>query len=369
LAPNCRILAVGEGQALLLYSVPSWRLIAHIAHCSQVSDLCVRCVSFSADGSAIAVGTDNHELWVWDTAAIVNTAAETSKPVTDMTEAGMLVGHTGSVLAAVFVGSKADRIVSASADCSLRLWCFSSGEWQCTSTLKGHSQAVRSVVEADGTIASGSKDSSVRLWTVAGRPRAVLEGHTARVNTCAFSGTGRALGSASNDKTIRVWDVARARCVAVLKGHTRGVNCCLLSRDGRSLFSGAEDKCLNLWDISRLRLPALPWRFERVLWIGHTKQGVSPFYRLPALMVMVVLGFLLNASQAEASPVRDAKEFAVDSNMQVVSLDADAGAEEVAIAQESLGLYTWSHMVQLPGQQNQIPVEQNQILDAFNPLL
>ena len=86
-------------------------------------------------------------------------------------------------------------------------------------------------------------------------------------------------------------------------------------------------------------------------------------------MVMVVLGFLLNASQAEASPVRDAKEFAVDSNMQVVSLDADAGAEEVAIAQESLGLYTWSHMVQLPGQQNQIPVEQNQILDAFNPLL
>ena len=44
LAPNCRNLAVGEGQALLLYSVPSWRLIAQIAHCSQVCTLVYCCL-------------------------------------------------------------------------------------------------------------------------------------------------------------------------------------------------------------------------------------------------------------------------------------------------------------------------------------
>ena len=42
---------------------------------------------------------------------------------------------------------------------------------------------------------------------------------------------GRRVVSASNDKTLKVWDVATGKCVATLQGHSNDVRCgvhCLL---------------------------------------------------------------------------------------------------------------------------------------------
>ena len=36
---------------------------------------------------------------------------------------------------------------------------------------------------------------------------------------------GRRVVSASNDKTLKVWDVATGKCVATLEGHTDDVRC------------------------------------------------------------------------------------------------------------------------------------------------
>ncbi len=47
--------------------------------------------------------------------------------------------------------------------------------------------------------------------TRSGQVRAVLEGHTDLVGTIAFAEQGRTLVSASNDGTIKLWDVAKAK--------------------------------------------------------------------------------------------------------------------------------------------------------------
>jgi WD40 repeat protein len=81
-------------------------------------------------------------------------------------------------------------------------------------TLEGHSEGVWTVVfSPDGQLAaSGSGDSTVRLWDVhTGDSRAVLKGHSYRVTTVVFSPDGQLVASGSGDRTVRLWDVRKAK--------------------------------------------------------------------------------------------------------------------------------------------------------------
>ena len=55
--------------------------------------------------------------------------------------------------------------------------------------------------------------------------------------------------SASEDKTLKVWDVATGECVATLKGHSDRVNGVAISPDGRRVVSGSNDRTLKLWGL------------------------------------------------------------------------------------------------------------------------
>jgi len=60
---------------------------------------------------------------------------------------------------------------------------------------------------------------------------------------------GRHVVSASEDKTLKVWNVAAGRCLATLEGHSKGVMCVAVLPDGRRVVSASEDKTLKVWDI------------------------------------------------------------------------------------------------------------------------
>lgn len=97
---------------------------------------------------------------------------------------------------------------------------------------------------------------TVRLWTIAGQPSetAVLKGHT-RGTICqpAFSPDGKTLVTASQDKTIHVWDLSgrEPKERAVLKNHTYWVVSVAFSPDGKLLASsGQHDYTVRLWDMT-----------------------------------------------------------------------------------------------------------------------
>ena len=70
------------------------------------------------------------------------------------------------------------------------------------------------------TLASGSEDKTIKLWDVAtGKEQATLKGHTEWVKSVAFSPDGKTLASGSGDSTIKLWDVATGKEQATLKGH------------------------------------------------------------------------------------------------------------------------------------------------------
>ena len=90
----------------------------------------------------------------------------------------------------------------------------------------GHTSAVRSVAfSPDSSEAiSASDDKIVRIWDVAsGVCLRVLEGHTNRVWSVAWSSDGRQVISGSDDNTVRVWEAGTGKCLHVLEGHTSRV--------------------------------------------------------------------------------------------------------------------------------------------------
>jgi WD40 repeat protein len=69
------------------------------------------------------------------------------------------------------------------------------------------------------------------------------------VTSVAFSPDSMRIVSASNDRTIRVWDAQTGQLtVEPLKWHTRGVTSVAFSPDGMRIVSGSYDDTIRVWD-------------------------------------------------------------------------------------------------------------------------
>jgi WD40 repeat protein len=123
--------------------------------------------------------------------------------------------------------------------------------------LVGHSGTVTAcVVTPDGRrVVSASEDRTLKVWDLEiGRVLATLEGHTNLVTACAVTPDGRRVVSASEDQTLKVWDLETGRVLATVEGHARGVTACAVTPDGRRVVSASEDQTLKVWDLETGRV-------------------------------------------------------------------------------------------------------------------
>ena len=74
-----------------------------------------------------------------------------------------------------------------------------------------------------------------------------LRGHQEKVNRAAFCADGR-VATASNDKTVRIWDDRTGRELLCLRGHTQGVARLTFSADGERLVSVGYERVVKVWD-------------------------------------------------------------------------------------------------------------------------
>ncbi len=74
-----------------------------------------------------------------------------------------------------------------------------------------------------------------------------LSGHEAWVRAVAVTADGRAV-SASQDRTLRVWDLASGQCLHTLRGHESYVTAVAVTADGRAV-STSDDRTLRVWDL------------------------------------------------------------------------------------------------------------------------
>jgi WD40 repeat protein len=75
-----------------------------------------------------------------------------------------------------------------------------------------------------------------------------LTGHTDRVNALAFSPDGSFVVSASDDRTLNVWNPRNGELIETLSGHAAEVIGCVISPGGAWLASFSKDGRVKLWN-------------------------------------------------------------------------------------------------------------------------
>ena len=162
-------------------------------------------------------------------------------------------GPGSVVLQAIAVSPDGSQIASAAYDGHASIIDTATGaEVYSFRVWSGRAKASLAYSPDGGLLAStGEVRTQIDLWNMRTHQRSTrLTGHTGVVHSVSFSRDGRLLASCGLDRTVRVWDVAGARCTAVLSGHTGELFSAAFHPDGTRLASGGRDRAVWLWDLT-----------------------------------------------------------------------------------------------------------------------
>jgi WD40 repeat protein len=199
-----------------------------------------------------------------------------------------LRGHTKSVYSVAFADLSRRYLASGSYDSTVKLWDLAAG--QEVSTIHGHAGSVSSVAFSPHScwLATGSNDHRVKLWWLAIRRRLWLglrtglrlgvEAHSGAVYSVAFTPDERWLISGGTDHTVRLIDLAARTTPITLHDHSGHVYQVAVSPRGRWLASASMDNSVALWDLPAVlaRRTELPLVVLRSHTDGVTSVAFSP---------------------------------------------------------------------------------------------
>jgi WD40 repeat protein len=209
-------------------------------------------MAYSPDGRTLAAGYDGGTIRLWDPL----TGNLLGKPIrSDGPGVPCLAFHPGG------------KVLATASDRSVQFWDPATGRLLHREAYPGRVRAL--AYSPDGSVlAVGDYAGTGWLWPVdpgpaPGRDRRPFS-HTLTVTAMAFDPRpgGRTLATASRDGTVRLWDVPGGRPRGKLLFHADEVAAVAWSPDGGLLLTGSKDQTAQLWDADTLAPVGAPWRLD-----------------------------------------------------------------------------------------------------------
>ena len=243
-SPDGSLLALGSDRTVVLVSAGDG---SEIATLGGPSDL-VRALAFSPDGSRLAAAGgapgQEGEVVLW-----TGTPGKASAWV----EAARIRAHEDAIYAIAF-SPDGSMLATSSYDRLVKLWDLAAkgGAPAETGSLKDHLDGVFALAASpDGSrLFSASGDRTLKVWDVSTRKRILtLSDATLGLNTLALAPRTGEVAAAGQDRMIRIWRIEGSAGILARSffAHEGAVLRIAFSPDGRSLYSAAEDGRIKAW--------------------------------------------------------------------------------------------------------------------------
>jgi U3 small nucleolar RNA-associated protein 13 len=245
------------------------------------------------DQSLLALATNSEDVRLVSVSDASSDSAADDRIAYFGQDVALLKGHEEIVLT-IDVDWSGHWVATGSKDNTARLWRIDGQKdtYTCYAVFTGHAESLGAVALPKTTpqesseaykdplnhpppyLITGSQDQTVKKWDI---PRQAQKGsgkgsralytrkaHDKDINALDINSAGQLFASASQDKTIKIWDVEAGEVQGILKGHKRGVwsvqfappdtpviqgESGTVSGKG-AVLTGSVDKTVKLWNLA-----------------------------------------------------------------------------------------------------------------------